>query len=164
MVATDPKLVIKKLLDPSSGICKVQYSNLTREDDSNAHFEASYKHSEAMLKRLMQKPPLFLDLIFIVSTPSEAQPYSGASGPVYYNYTINIQPVTINKYNADGSLKIDGQELNTSATAEIKKVIRENPLGSIRQVSGHIENVENPGGLIFGDVTTVKYMQFASAY
>jgi hypothetical protein len=138
-------------------------SNLTREDGSHAKYIAVYKWTEIMLRRLMLESPHYVDIVFVVGS-SEGPPFGGSTGPIYYNHRVTVQPVTMNKYNSDGSLKVDGQTLLAAATAEVKKVIRENPLGSLRDVGGRTEDVQRGSGLIYGDTSEIEYKQFVSKY
>lgn len=166
MVLEDPRLVIRQLFDPSEAEYAVTPSNLLEEDGvTQAKHEANYEYSELMIERLMLENPFHLDIIFIITLIGENPPDGGASGAVCYNHVLGIQPVTIDKFNIDGSVKIDGTELSYAAIQEIKKVIRENPYGSIRRVRGRLENVTRVGlNLIYGDVVEVEYKQYASPY
>lgn len=165
-MSTDPRLVIKDLFEPSSGGCKVTGGNLLEEDGvTQAKYEGDYEYNELLLQRLMIENPFNVDIAFIITLISEGEPDGSSSGPILYNHLLGIRPVTITKYNADGSMKVDGIKLSYAAIQEIKKVIRENPYGSIRTVRGRSRGVERVGiGLIHGDVVEVLYKQYASAY
>jgi hypothetical protein len=93
-------------------------------------------------------------------------PDDGGGGPVCYNKIVGIQPVTINKYNAgDGTLKVDGDKLQRAAKEVVRRVIRENPLGSLRKVRSDTRNTEQIGtALIYGDIMEIRYQQYASKY
>ena len=163
---TDPRLVIRQLFDPGVD-CKVTDSNLYIEDGSTvAKYEADYEYGELMLERLMLENPFNIDIIFIISLIGEDSPDSGPSGPICYNYIIGVQSVTIHKWDSDGAMTVDGIKLGQKAVDEVKRVIRENPYGSLRAVRGRTENVTRLIGsdLIFGDIVEVNYKQYATRY
>jgi hypothetical protein len=165
-MVTDPRKVLKDLFDPSSGSCKVTGSNLYIEDGSTvAKYECSYESQPAVLSRLMVEDPFNYDLIFVVSFIDEDAPDDSASGPINYNYLIGVQPVTIHKYGSDGAVTVNGDKLGYKAEQEIKRVIRENPYGSLRNVRGMRRNVERVGkDLIYGNIVPVLYSQYATRY
>ena len=164
-MADDPRLVIRVMFDPGVDN-KVIPANLLEEDGvTQAKYEADYEYNEVILQRMMLEAPLYIDVIFIITLISEGQPDAFSSGPVSYNHVLGIQPVTIHKYNTDGTMKVNGIKLSYAAVKEIKRVIRENPYGSIRTVQGREENVQRVGiGLIHGDIVEVNYKQYADSY
>lgn len=164
-MVTDPRLVIRVMFDPGVDN-KVTPGNLLEEDGvTQAKYEADYEYNEVLLQRMMLEAPLNIDLIFVITLITEGVPDGSSSGPVCYNHVLGIQPVTVYKYNVDGSVKVNGIKLSQAGIDEIKRVIRENPYGSIRRVTGRTRGVERVGNdLIHGDVVEVNYKQYASAY
>lgn len=168
---TDPRYVMRVMFDPGVGN-RVNPVNLLEEDAvTQAKYEADYEYNEVIMQRMMLEAPLFIDLIFVITLINEGSTDSSASGPINYNHVLGIQPVTITKYNADGSLKVDGIKLSYAAVTEIKKVIREYPYGSIlsiqgiRSIQGRTRGVQRVGhSLIHGDVVEVLYTEYTSAY
>jgi hypothetical protein len=113
----------------------------------------------------MLENPFNLDIIFIVSLIGEEPPDGGASGPICYNYVIGVQPVTIHKWDSDGDMIVDGIKLGQKAVDEVKRVIAENPYGSLRNIRGRTENVTRIGSdLIYGDVVEILYKQYIPGY
>ena len=163
---TDPRKVIKDLFEPSSGGCKVTDANITIEDGVTvAKYECDYEYQPAIMKRLMLEDPHNYDLLFIVSFVDEPPPDDSASGPVNYNYLIGVQPVCIHKYGATGSITVNGDKLAYKAEQEIKRVIRENPYGSLRNTRGARKVVTRIGkDLVYGNTVHVLYKQYASRY
>ena len=145
---------------------QVNPANLLEEDGvTQAKYEGDYAYNEVILQRMMLEAPLYIDLFFIVTLITEGTPDASSSGPICYNHVLGIQPVSIHKYNADGSMKVNGIKLSYAGVQEIKRVIRENPYGSIRTIQGREENTQRVGiGLIHGDIVEVNYKQYASAY
>jgi len=163
-LVTDPRKVIKDLFNPGLGY-SVTPSDLTEENGDYAKHEASYEQSENLIKKLMLENPFNLDIIFIIIFSGENLPDITPSGPIAYNFVIGVQPVTIDKWNSDGSMKVNGTKLNYAAQEVIKKVIRENPVGSMRQVGIRRKSIERVGsGLIYADVTEIEYKQDTTYY
>jgi hypothetical protein len=163
---TDPRLVIKNLFEPSSGNYKVTGSNLLLEDGSTvAKHECDYEYNPAVMSRLMLENPHVIDLFFIIIFIDELAPDMTMSGPICYNYVIGVQAVTIYKYNSDRSVKVNGDKLARQAKEEIRRVIRENPYGSLRDVRGTRKVTARVGdSLIWGDIMEILYKQYTSTY
>ena len=164
-MVTDPRLVIRKLFDSSFVECKVTAANILLEDGvTPAKYEADYRYSEWMLRELMLLNPFLYDLIWVVTMIDDLTPDAGTSGVICYKNLIGLQSVTIDKFNADGSEKVDGIKLAEQAAEEVKRIIRENPYGSLRRIRGRDENVDVVGDLIFGDRFEILYQQYATRY
>lgn len=162
---TDPRLVIRVLFDPGVA-CKVTDANILEEDGATvATYESDYEYMPAMMKRLMLEDPHNIDLFFIVTFIAEEPPDMSASGPICYNYVLGVHSVTIHKYNADGTVKVNGDTLARQAKEEIRRIIRENPYGSLRNVRGTRRGGQRVGkDMVQGDVMEVLYKQYVSNY
>jgi hypothetical protein len=153
------------LFEPSIS-SKVTDANILIEDGSTAAlYESDYEGQPTLMSRLMLENPHNIDLFFIISLIAEEPPDQSSSGPVCYNYVIGVQSVTIHKYDSSGSLTVNGDKLARQAKEEIRRIIRENPYGSLRNVRGARSQRDRVGkDFIYGDVMEVLYKQYVSNY
>lgn len=167
-MSTDPRLVVRRLFDPQlhHSTYAVTQGNLLWEDGvTYAKHESTYEEPPNMLRDLMFLPNHIIDLFFMILLLGEEPPDEYGSGPVCYNYVIGVQSVTINKLNSDGSVKINGVKLARAAKEEIRKVIRENPFSSLRNIRGTTRNTTMVSTqLIWGDIMEVIYKQYTPDY
>lgn len=159
----DGRALIKRLLDPTGSDHVVTPGNLLDENSNQVYYEASYEMAENHLYVLFHR--LNLDLIFLIKKLGMT-PLDSPSGPVAYQHRVGIQPVTIDKYSANGAIRVNGVKLAADAVTEVRKMVRENMSGSFRTVSGErgIDVFRAGSSLIYADTIEVTYTEYVDDY
>jgi len=162
---TDPRYVVMCLLDDYfAGTDKVTKSNLTLKDGvSYANYEACYECRWQNMYMLFHE--IDIDLLFVVKRRG-VEKFPANRPPVAYIHHLVVQPVAIDKYYADGTLKVSATELVDKASQEVRHVLRDNMGGSMRlseREESHIEQL-TPSLFVYGDEVGVDYTQYVSNY
>ncbi len=168
MVLTDPRFTLKTWFDPGSGATKVTGANIMFDsdvddvEDTVATYEAQYELPETLLSHLFLTVPR--DIVFLIVKFGE-DPVTSSSGPFAYTHHLGVQPVVLDKFNVGGVPSLYGTVLLWKALCEVRRIIRENMVGSVRTVANETAKSERLGAmLLYGDIVKVDVLSIVSAY
>jgi len=139
-------------------------SNMTIEDNTTpANYEVQYGASNDELTHIFINHNR--DLIFNVKRLS-VKTLTAGSGPIGYQHRLSIQPVSIFKWNTDGSKKVDGLKLVDKACQEVRRIVRTYADGSFRETGDETVTSEDKDsyGLIHGEEIIIHYFQDVTAW
>jgi len=102
-------------------------SALTRDDGHLASYILAFGHPDYPMIRVFKDKGV--DLIFMIDNPTTTPLVSGDQVPYGYRELVPVTPSCIDKQ------QVTGPKLRWMATAELRRIGEENPVGSIRHNS-----------------------------
>jgi hypothetical protein len=166
MPLTEPYSVILDLFDPrdDNSSFAVSKGNLRYDadadgtDDTHLVWDVAYTHSESLLRARLKDEPN--DFLLVFSDPSTKKiPPRGP--PVAYEHSVTVEAVAIDQHSVTGfAVKVVGK-----AAQEIRRVIRVNPLGSMRTSEEERENPIRVGSqMVWSRPIEILYTQYVTFY
>lgn len=160
---TDPRQVLKTYFDEEDAGHKVPDGWLVDREGRSLRYEADYVEGDVPLAELFQTHKV--DVIFCL-LKTVMEPIETPSGMIGYKYTVPVQPTVIDQWNMDtGAISVCATDLIWAAEQVVLKVLRENPVGSVRVVdNSKTEYQRLSPTILYGITVNVIYIQFTSAY
>ncbi len=163
MVLTSPQYTMRTWFTQGHAAVKALAANMLYDSDNDGTADATPTFSAVYEMPQTQLTNFFTtknyDGLFVIGNPRTKVI---TPGPVAYEYTITIQPVVVEK----GGNRDAAADLLWKMHNEIRRVIRENAVGSLKLLEGESPKIERMGGstLLYVDAVEVLVSSAVSSY